>query len=159
MAEEWLTIADVSKRVGLAENTARRYAHLFGEYIKSRQFGRATKYAPEALEVMADISQLYQGGLSTQEIQERLRGAHALTVDIPIGQEVKPHPVVEELRQAVQQLTAHAERQEEFNRQLLERLEDRDEKLREALREIRESRLTIAAAEEYKKRWWEWWKR
>lgn len=169
MVEEWLSIAEVAKRLGLAENTARRYTHLFKEYITSKQTGRTMKYDPEAMEILANISRLYQEGLSTQEIQERLSSTYALNIEVTSDEVANAAVTIAEIRQTMAAMAEHIKHQEQFNSDLLKRLEerdayiemsirDRDEKLMEALRELREGRLLTAASEEIPKPWWKWWK-
>lgn len=167
MVEEWLTISELAKRIGLAENTARRYATLFGEYLKSRSFGRATKYTSDATEVLGRIAGYYQQGLSTHEIHERFHDLPK-TVDMEAKAEQPPPTTTTPPPQQWQRLMEFMQHQEQFNRELLNRLDAqqqyidqsiriRDEKLMEALREIRDGRLAIAAAQENKKPWWKWW--
>lgn len=176
MAEEWLTVTELANRLGLAENTARRYAKLFDEYISSRKYGRTIKYDPEAIKVMDSVSRLYKEGLGTQEIQERLRGVYPLHVDVQQETDKDRLPatptaipeVVTELKEAIARMTEQMDRQEAFNKELLQHLQEReqyidlslrtrDEKLMDTLREIKEYRLQIAAAEQKKKSWWKWW--
>lgn len=51
-------------------------------------------------------------------------------------------------------------KQEEFNKKLLQKLEERDEQLMVAIQELQETRKQIAITEEknkHKKKWWEFW--
>lgn len=166
-----MSISEIAKRLGMAENTARRYANLFGDYIKSRQYGRSMKYDPESLEVLAAVSRMYSDGLGTQEIQERLRGAYTLTVNMEPendGSSVLPPNVntINEIRETMLRLALHIERQEVLNQALVKELSDqrafieqsikeRDEKLMGALRALTEAKQEAAAA--VGKKWWKWW--
>lgn len=164
MAVEWLSIGEVAKQLGLAENTARRYVNLFKEYIHSKQFGRATKYAPESLEILSTVSRLYQEGLGTQEIQERLRGTYTLHLDIPQEEELHAPVAIAEIREAMMQMADYIKRQDELNLSLAKQIEEhriyieqsvkeRDEKLMAAIRELTEAKQEAAAS-----KWWKWWK-
>ncbi|WP_133141840.1 DUF3967 domain-containing protein, partial [Clostridioides difficile] len=46
--------------------------------------------------------------------------------------------------------------QEEFNKKLLERMDQRDKNLMAAIRELQDTKKQIAAAA--RKKWWEFWK-
>ncbi|MDA6963119.1 DUF3967 domain-containing protein, partial [Escherichia coli] len=46
--------------------------------------------------------------------------------------------------------------QEEFNKKLLERMDQRDKNLMAAIRELQDTKKQIAAAS--RKKWWEFWK-
>lgn len=175
MVEEWWTITELAKRLELHENTARRYAKLFDGFIKSRQYGRTIKYHPEAMPILATVSQLYKDGLGTQEIQQRIQSIYAQHVEVDSDdQRTTPSAAVadpealNEFRETMVQMSEHMKRQEQFNQELIKRLEERDryieqsirvrdERLMETLREFQESRKLMAAAEEKKKSWWKRW--
>lgn len=163
MVIEWLSIAEVAKQLGLAENTARRYVNLFKEYINSKQFGRATKYDTESLEILSTVSRLYQEGLGTQEIQERLRGTYTLHLEIPQEEELHAPIAIAEIRETMVQMAEYIKRQDELNQSLAKQIEDhrtyieqsvkeRDEKLMAAIRELTEAKREASAA-----KWWKLW--
>ncbi len=172
--EKWLSIVEISRYLGLAENTARRYANLFDEYLKSRKFGRAIKYTEESLQVIGRVAALYQEGLGTEEIRSRLKDEFPVTINVN-GEEADllapAHPATAERLAAEfnEQLELMRQQQDAFNRALLDRLEQqqryieesvkvRDEQIMTVLREIQEGKKALAAAEQ-QKRWWEIWKR
>lgn len=174
MAEEWLTIVEIAKRLDLAENTARRYANLFGEYLRSRKFGRATKYHPDALNVLSTISQLYKDGMSTEEVRERLAEAFPQHIDAEDPEDESPQlpaMINPEIQKTLDNLAEYIKRQEAVNHTLVQELQEqrkfieksikeRDEKLMAALNILLEARKEAAAEQEKeqeKKPWWKWW--
>lgn len=77
MAEEFLTIAELAERAGVAENTARRYVRVFDEFFIGRQSGRGIRYPEGASPLLSLISSCYRQGLSAPEIITRLGGVIA----------------------------------------------------------------------------------
>lgn len=162
-----MTIAEIADKLGIAENTIRRYCRLFHGFLTSKQFGRATKYDTEVLEILANISTLYQEGKSTQEIQDRLKNAYTLTVDVETDKtQLGDVAAINEIREAMAKMAEHIERQDSFNQALVKELQeqrkfieqsvrDRDEKLMTTLKLLTDARQEAAAAKE--KPWWKWW--
>ncbi|WP_029896516.1 MerR family transcriptional regulator [Desulfohalovibrio reitneri] len=73
MADGVYLISELAELAGLAENTARRYARLFDGHFSGRQSGRVTRYPAEDAELLACIASWYKEGLSTPEVEEKLR--------------------------------------------------------------------------------------
>lgn len=71
---EYLSVGDVARQTGLPETTVRRYATLYASYIETRRYGRSTKYAPSAVDVIRSISALYASGKETVEVSAILQG-------------------------------------------------------------------------------------
>ncbi len=73
MAEDFLTIAELADRAGVAENTARRYVRLFEEFFACRPSGRTVRYAGDDSPLLSLISSCYREGLPAPEIAARLQ--------------------------------------------------------------------------------------
>lgn len=62
--------------------------------------------------------------------------------------------------QEFEKLHKRFDRQEEFNKKILERIEERDKNLMFVLNEMQEQRKEVAAVEQKQnKKWWKFWKR
>jgi len=70
--EDFIPISEVAERLGVPENTMRRYAKLFAGYLDGRQNGRVMKYSADAVLVLKNIRDLYAGGKNRFEIEEIL---------------------------------------------------------------------------------------
>ncbi|OEU66161.1 MAG: hypothetical protein BA863_15580 [Desulfovibrio sp. S3730MH75] len=79
---KWLSVAEISKITMIPAPTARRYASLFKEYLSSRKMGRVTKYPESAVEIFKRIVNLYNEGLVTTEIEEKLRAEYPRTIEV-----------------------------------------------------------------------------
>ncbi len=79
---KWLSVAEISKITMIPAPTARRYASLFKEYLSCRKMGRVTKYPESAVEIFKRIVSLYNDGLVTTEIEERLRSEYPRTIEV-----------------------------------------------------------------------------
>ncbi len=70
--EGWLLISELAEELNIPENTVRRYAGLFKDFMPCKKTGRATRYAPEALEILTRISELYNKGFDTESVHNTL---------------------------------------------------------------------------------------
>lgn len=152
--EEWIAIAEIAKRLNLAENTARRYTHLFSEFLKERKFGRTTKYTLDAIEVISQISVLYGQGLTTEEIKRKLLNELPQIVEIH-EEERQVSAASASSYEMLQQIMAEQIEQKEFNKRLLEKLAEQQRYIEQSL-ERRDSDLMqtlrlLSAAKEEKK--------
>ena len=85
-----LSIAEIAKITRIPAPTARRYASLFKEFLDGRKIGRVTKYPESSIPVFQKITNLYNEGLVTHEIEERLRHEVPRTIDMPARQAMPP---------------------------------------------------------------------
>lgn len=151
--EEWLSIAEIADKSGIPENTARRYVGKFSDFIQVKSTGRAKKYPPETIGVVERISQLYQGGKSTDEIYELLSREQPLVVEVEQEEQpslsLTPYEVMEEFRrtnmlilQTMQQVSQAVEsmtgQQQEINRlrQEVEAAKDQELQITEGQRKL-----------------------
>jgi len=61
--------------------------------------------------------------------------------------------------QEFEKINKRMDKQEEFNKKILERMEERDKNLMIVLNEIHEYKKQLALTQENKKKWWQFWKR
>lgn len=154
MAEDWISIAEIAKRLNVAENTARRYTHLFSEFLKERKFGRTTKYTLDAIEVISQISVLYSQGLTTEEIKRKLHNEFPQIVEID-EEERQLSISSASSYEMLKQIMADQVEQKNFNILLLEKLAEQQQYIEQSI-EKRDAELTqtlrlLAAAREEKK--------
>jgi DNA-binding transcriptional MerR regulator len=164
--DEWLTIAEIAEKTGIPENTARRYAAKFSEFLGGRSFGRATKYPPDAMEVINRISQFYQSGKTSDEINEILKRENIQVINIDVEEESQPAPtslsydfmdefrrtnsmILATLQQTNTALEVMANQQKEILL-LRQALDQRERELLERIRKLEEVRHVQVP-------WWKFW--
>ncbi len=72
IVEGWFLISELAEELNIPENTVRRYAGLFKDFMPCKKIGRATRYAPEALDILTRISELYNKGYDTEGVHSML---------------------------------------------------------------------------------------
>lgn len=182
--KEWLTVAELSKKVGVPAETARRYIRNFKEYLKLRKDGKRYLIHKDCSKVIEKIRGLYSDGLTNKEIEEALSDSGVtMTITVKESHERMTDSVNDNVNSNVndelKEIKKRLEKQEEFNVLLLERLEkqqqyidermnERDRLLINAVRESLETRQqisttaqeTASTSEETvqdKKKWWKFW--
>lgn len=73
MAERWLTITEIAQELGIPETTARRYARILADYIRSKTIGRTTRYPGETVQLFAQIAELFRQGYTSHDVREWLQ--------------------------------------------------------------------------------------
>ncbi|GAE32863.1 DUF3967 domain-containing protein [Halalkalibacter hemicellulosilyticus] len=130
-----------SKDQRLFTSTDLKYLHQFNVLIKEHHF------------TLKNASMVIYTGF-----QQQASKSQAPSV---LHQEEQKQPFYDEQKEIIQKMSEQLEKQEHFNRALLERLDQRDQKLEErmnerdqnlmkALREIQETKKLIAASQEKK---------
>jgi len=160
---EWFTVSQASEKINVPVETIRRYIRAHSVHLKVKKVHKKYFIHDESMTVIEQIRGLYAEGQNVEEVEETLskRGI-PLTLTIKNDHdEVMTVHIVDELKDIKQALKA----QKDFNDALLEqmkkqqeyidhRLEKRDKRLIEAMKESMEVRRQIAAAQEEKKSWW-----
>jgi len=191
-SKQWLSAEDMAKQVRVSAMTIKRNCQTYKDFINVKQ-GEKNKYLIDSssLPVFLFIAKMRnKRSLQSAQILKLLEeeGFHkiydtedinsskqqpAQTLDnkgfVPVQdiESMVAKRVQEELKKHEHFLSEWALKQEEqqqkFQEALLKRLEDRDQKLMNSIRELQESKLEIATSiEEPKKtpnkKWWEFWK-
>lgn len=78
----WLSVAEIAKITRIPAPTARRYASLFREFLPSRKVGRVTKYSEDAVRIFETISNFYQEGHVTGEIEDALKQDFSRSIEM-----------------------------------------------------------------------------
>lgn len=165
-----LTVLAVEKQTNIPNATLRRYIRNHGHHLNIRKKGKVYLLSSDSIEIILQIRQLYDEGLSQEEVEEAL-GQMGNPVTITVTADDKQVTVnvgetLLELRQAmneqnkiIQSLADQLQKQQEY---ISTKLEERDRSLIAAIRENQESKKQIAAGEMKKektnKHWYQFWR-
>lgn len=125
---EWLSVSQLSKMLEIPETTIRRYLNNFEEYFRSEQIGRGKKYHPDSVGILQRIATLYDADRETIEIRKILADEYAFEVLETNENETTMHPPAYDVSA---KLDEFQERQEKFNKELLEQLFEQQKYIKE----------------------------
>lgn len=126
--EDWLSVSQLSKTLNIPETTARRHLNNFEEYFRWEQIGRGKKYHPGSVDILQRIAVLYDSDRETAEIKNILADEYAFVVEEDKEPTTKP-PTYD----VTGKLNEFQQKQEEFNKQLIEKLHEQQEYIKELL--------------------------
>lgn len=188
MEKELLTMAQIAKKLNLAESTARFYRNRFEEFIPFVGEGRKKRYTHETVEVLRFIAEGFNRNLTAMDIKDGLsrmvakniefeevtattiaaaqqqteneQKQHTLQLQIALEQMSTTMQIMANQKEEIAELRKHiadVENQQQEQREYINtKLEERDRKLLESIREIQETKKQIAATQQ--KKWWIFWK-
>jgi DNA-binding transcriptional MerR regulator len=158
-------VKQVAAMLGETEDVIRNWLKELKAYIPVTKAGNGYQlFTDDAIDVLRMIQRMNRNqGYTIRQIEGQL----AAGKQEPITEQPAADPGTDVLKKLTE-IEQMLQLQSEFNKELLTRLDNqqqyieqslktRDQNLVESLREIRENRLAIAAAEEDKKPWWKWW--
>ncbi|MFB7142747.1 MULTISPECIES: MerR family transcriptional regulator [Terrabacteria group] len=165
MAEnQWLSVAEVGEKVGIPVETIRRYIRSHGIHMKVKKVHKRYVIHDESVTVFTQIRELYADGKNIEEVEQALtdKGVPMIITVKDENDEPMTVSVTEELKRVNDTLNEKFEKQNEFNKLLLERLDQqqkyineslnkRDQLLLESIRSLQEekqARIEMAAAAE-----------
>lgn len=133
MDEIKLTVSQVAQMVGENIHTVRNWVRDFRDLIPLEKDDRGYNiFNEQAMQVMHRIKKMYrEQKLTTKQIRAILTGASNPAESVAASVEID---LVAEIKQMMQQ-------QQDFNRELVERLDRRDRQLTETLKAIQLQRL------------------
>lgn len=154
---EWLSVSDISEKIGIPVETIRRYIRSHGVHMKVKKIHKRYVVHSESLTVFKQIRELYADGKNVEEIEQTLsnRGV-PMTVTVQLDDdEPMTVNVADELKRMNEKLEQQYQEQAEFNKVLLEqlqkqqtyideKLEKRDVLLVESLRVVMGERKAIS---------------
>ncbi|WP_170270560.1 MerR family transcriptional regulator [Heliorestis acidaminivorans] len=131
----WYLIKEIANLTGIAENTLRRYADLFGEFFIVKKYGRSTKYNENSIELFRNIFSMYEEGYSTEEIREKLTKENMQILDM----QSNSHEITTVPQQLVSTLTGIESALQGIKEEMKKANENRDEieKLKNEFQEFR----------------------
>ncbi|KEK21586.1 DUF3967 domain-containing protein [Bacillus gaemokensis] len=183
--KDWLSAEEVAKEIKVSAMTIKRNCQTYGSFLKFQQ-GEKNKYLiyQECIPVFQFIAKMRnKRNLQTKQIIELLsKEGFPKYIDIEPIQTTKQQPgqiqvgqgvvAVQELDRIVaervsEQLKKHEEnlkewlteqqkQQQEFQKSILQKINERDQNLMTMIRETQETKKWIAATQQ--KKWWQFWK-
>lgn len=180
--KQLLTMAQIAKQLNLAESTARFYRDRFEDFIPSIGEGRKKRYKPETIEVLRFIAEGYNRNLTAMDIKDGLSRVvarniefeevsatttataqqqseielkqYALQLQIALKQMGTTMQIIANQKEEISELRKHIavmeNRQQEY---INTKLDERDQKLIESIKEIQETKKQLAATQQ--KKWWQ----
>lgn len=141
---------DVAKRLSIEPVTVRKYSQMLEEqgYIFKKDEKKWRQYSENDIHFLEYICHLKDMGKSLDESIQHVASLFRSHLNI-----AKPDI---SLQQEENPFLQFIKSQEEFNKKLLERMDQRDKNLMAAIRELQETKKQIAAAA--RKKWWQFWK-
>nr|WP_176705034.1 DUF3967 domain-containing protein [Bacillus sp. JAMB750] len=143
--------SEVAKRLSIETVTLRKYSQMLEEqgYSFKKNEKKWRQYSEDDIRYIEHICHLKKMGNSLNESVQHVAGlyrASLLIAEPDITLQEEENPVLQFMR-----------KQEEFNRTLLDRMEQRDKNLMAAIRELHEVKKELAVTASTKK-WWKFWK-
>lgn len=126
MEEKWLSVAELSTYTKVPESSARRYLSKFTRFFYYKKRSRGKKYHPRSVFVLEKISMLYDEGYESEEIEKILSDEFGFAFE---EDEKANEPTF------LLQFDEFKKQQHEFNKVLIERLEEQQKFLHNALKE------------------------
>ncbi len=142
IVEQWYTVGELAEKTGIAEPTLRRYITKFHPYFISKGGNRAKKYEAAAIPILGRIKALYDAGYETTGLAEVIRREFPVIInDNKRDETEESHSAralattedVTELKKVLTEVNQKLAKQEEFNVLLIQKLEDQNRFIKEAL--------------------------
>jgi len=161
--DEWLSVIAIEKQTGIPNPTIRRYINNHGHHLNVSKKGKGYLVALDSIPVMLEIRKLYDEGKTMEQVNDTFAKR-----DIPmiITMSESNKEVSVNVSEALQDLQKSVNEQNEVIRSLVEqlqkqqeyidtKLEDRDKRLIQVMRESQEAKKQIAVSQEVntKKGW------
>lgn len=151
MPEELLTIAEIAKRLGIAESNVRYYRDRFEEFIPYRGEGRNRRYLPETVEIIRTIAEGYANNLTASQIAEQLSRLYSINHKVSEREQqlatTKPQQIPAEVSNLLAELLSGIRE----TATAINRLADNQEEIRLLREEVAELRKQL---EKQQKRSW-----
>lgn len=136
---EWLTIADLADRTDIAESTVRRYLHRFSTFFDTKGGKRYKQYEVTAVRILVRVRELYDLGHESVEVRRILSTEYAMIID-GVSSEIKDEDTQENsvtpalaTVEDVAEIKELLKQQQEFNKALLDKLNNQDLYIRESM--------------------------
>ncbi|MBC9706292.1 MAG: DUF3967 domain-containing protein [Enterococcus sp.] len=141
---------DVAKRLSLEPVTVRKYSQMLEEhgYLFKKDEKKWRKYSEDDITSLEYLCKMKSMGKSLEESVQHIASLYRSSLNIS-----KPDIT---LQQPENQFLEFMKRQEEFNKRLLEQIDQRDKNLIMQMNELQETKKQLASAAQ--KKWWQFWK-
>lgn len=140
---------DVAKRLSIEPVTVRKYSQMLEEegYLFKKDEKGWRRYNEDDIRFLEYLINMKLMGKSLEDSVKHVASLYRSSLNI-----AKPDISLQEENPFLQFIKS----QEEFNKKLLERIDQRDKNLMAAIRELQETKKQIASAA--RKKWWQFWK-
>ncbi|MFX4300660.1 MerR family transcriptional regulator [Alicyclobacillus tolerans] len=91
LMEDWPTLPQLARELGVADSTARRWASSFPDLLPTKGHGSARRFHPQARDVLKRVQSLYTAGFNTDQVSELLQREFSATVDVVTVSETQAH--------------------------------------------------------------------
>ncbi|WP_445668922.1 DUF3967 domain-containing protein [Niallia sp. FSL W8-0177] len=144
---------EVAKRLSIEPVTVRKYSQMLEEhgYSFKKDEKNWRQYSEDDIRFLEYLSNLKSMGKTLDESVQHVAQLYRSSLSIS-----QPDTALQTEIEEENPFLLFIKSQEEFNKKLLERMDQRDKNLMAAIRELQETKKQIAAAE--KKKWWMFWK-
>lgn len=131
--DKWLSVADISEKIGVPPETIRRYIRSHGVHLKIKKVHKRYVIHSESVTVFKQIRELYSDGKTVDEVEQSLVDKGISMTFTVIDDTDKPMTVsvADELQAIKDQQTTFNEmllkevrEQKEFNKLLFDKLEE-----------------------------------
>lgn len=182
MEKDYFTVSEIENKIKIPHQTIRRYMKIHGHYLIMKKSHRSFLVHEKSIEVLNTIRSLYSEGKTSKQVDDYfMNNGFPLNLDSEknhgLVSDVVPVGVLQELKSDLHIFHEKLNKQEEFNRLLLEKIVEqnekietqqkyidekltrRDELLIKSMREILETKSLDAPVEEQqnekKKKWYQ----
>lgn len=133
--KEWYSIAELAEKTEIPEPTTRRYITKFQPYFISKGGSRAKKYDSSAIDILKRIQKLYAAGYETTGISEVIKNEFPVIMSDKDMTEMDKKPNLSTLATAedMAEIKQALKDQQEFNKLLLQKLEEQERNFKMAL--------------------------
>lgn len=141
---------DVAKRLLIEPVTVRKYSQMLEEhgYLFKKDDKNWRKYSEDDIKSLEYLCKMKSMGKSLDESVQHVASLYCANLNIS-----KPDIA---LQQPENQFLEFMKKQEEFNKKLLEQMDQRDKNLMMQLNELQETKKQLAFTAQ--KKWWQFWK-
>lgn len=161
---------ELAEKTNIPDTTIRRYIAKFPDFFQVKGGSRSRRYEDTAIKVLVRIKNLFDNGYETDQVDAKLRHEFPMVVDGDKTEEPESHTptlaTAEDITEIKQALSQQSEALHEFNKLLLEKLdqqqryideklEKRDQLLMESIRVSQEEKralIEMAASSNEKKK-------
>ncbi|MEH7452294.1 MerR family transcriptional regulator [Gottfriedia acidiceleris] len=162
---EWITITELAERTNIPEPTVRRYLKLFKTFFKDNGGSRSKRYEEQGVKILVRIKNLYDSGRDTEEISGILTTEFSMIIDdnskndsnsnvqtLPTAQDMDEiRRSIKFVEETLEQQKEHNKKQEEFNKVLVEKLDQRLMEQIRLIQEMKQAQIEAAPTVEEKK--------
>lgn len=164
---EWYTVADMSKKTNIPQQTLRRYMQQHKHLLRIRKEHRSYQLHQECAEILKKIREAYKSGKTQDEIDKLITNS-GIPMTIDVVDESSGEQISVSATEALEEIKAQLEEQKQFNETLIElfkaqakRMDEqqkyfqeaitkKDEMLMESLRETKEVQQLLLDMQEVK---------